>query len=358
MRRGVLLACACALALPATAAAATVSSEGGTVRYVAAPGEANDARLSLSLIDDRWFVVVRGSAPAEPGPGCEPARRSSSAHAQCALDGVGRLVVDLGDGDDEGEFGGGGYHQTPDPALAVELHGGDGNDRLSGTFGADDVALGGAGNDALTGAQALLDGGEGADGIQGSRAAGGPGNDLVRAYYDGDAVLDGGPGQDSVVGGEGDDVIRTRDGEPDVVWCNGGTDVTEADRVDRTADIREDVECDRSEIVRPLVDSALPARLKLDRRGRMIVDLELNKPGCHGSIRLARLGWLGGDPVGFPSGPRTRFRTGPTQRKVRVRVRLSRQQRRFLATGRYEDWIFYVDFRDPLGRRTRQYAGG
>ena len=121
------------------------------------------------------------------------------------------------------------------------LRGGDGFDRLHGGPGAD-TANGNAGND-------LLSGGAGPD-----NQSGGPGDDTIFANRGVDTTS-GGRGQRHAVrarapgrprpprhhgrhvrGDEGDDTIRVRDGEQDIVNCGPGTDTAFLDFKDRIED--------------------------------------------------------------------------------------------------------------------------
>jgi hemolysin type calcium-binding protein len=119
------------LAAPASAHAATAELDAGTLRVIAAPGEANaviitDGPAGPTVTDD--------GAPLAVVPGC------------CL--GATRIEVDLGDGDDT---------LTLNTTLPATVSGGDG----------DDVLIGGAADD-------RLDGGTGAD-----IAQGGGGDDTI-----------------------------------------------------------------------------------------------------------------------------------------------------------------------------------
>jgi hypothetical protein len=86
-------------------------------------------------------------------------------------------------------------------AVARELKGGPGDDRLAGTNRADKL-YGRGGNDTLLGRR-------------------------------GRDVLVGGSGEDRLIGGRGNDVIRARDGEPDLIRCGPGRrDVAIVDEVE------------------------------------------------------------------------------------------------------------------------------
>jgi Ca2+-binding RTX toxin-like protein len=89
----------------------------------------------------------------------------------------------------------------------VVIDGGEGNDLIRGSWGAD-ILIGGPGNDRIEGYQS------------GDQIDGGPGNDDITAS-DGPDVVTGGPGSDIFVLGSGDDVVFADDGEADG-QINGG----------------------------------------------------------------------------------------------------------------------------------------
>lgn len=92
----------------------------------------------------------------------------------------------------------------------VTLSGLGGNDRLTGTFGAD-VIEGGVGSDTLSGSKGN------------DKVGGGPGNDFLRDES----------GDDRLVGGAGNDTLMAQDGKGgDVVSGGMGRDVCYADRGD------------------------------------------------------------------------------------------------------------------------------
>src|SRR5207302_6080368 len=134
------------------------------------------------------------------------------------------LKIDLGQGDDSFDIlstsastvsavnGNGGadtIHVIASAANAI-VDGGDGNDTLTGSPGADTI-WGGAGND-------HLNGGGGADQI-----FGGLGDDELTATGSVGANLDGGDGDDTINGSEGDDIIHGGAGL-DHIYGNGGND--------------------------------------------------------------------------------------------------------------------------------------
>jgi RTX calcium-binding nonapeptide repeat (4 copies) len=192
------------LASGASAHAATVTVENGTLRVIAAPGEINA------------ITVAPAPAPAEPGTltvndGAAPTVIAAGATA---------VYADLGDGDDSIRLtaalpahllGGAGNDTVAvesatlllDPTLspAVTLEGGEGDDALTGSGGSD-VLLGSEGNDTLVGA-------DGADRLD---AAGGS------------DTADGGPGRDAIV---------LLDELADTAWCGSGRDRVRAEVLDQ-----------------------------------------------------------------------------------------------------------------------------
>jgi hypothetical protein len=96
---------------------------------------------------------------------------------------------------------------------------------VDGTVQGDNVLAGSAADNVLFGHRGsdVVRGGAGNDELWGSLDVGPGGTD----------VLDGGPGLDDFRGSEGDDVIRARDGLPDLrISCHGGNDIVHADPVD------------------------------------------------------------------------------------------------------------------------------
>ncbi|MGH9258766.1 MAG: FlgD immunoglobulin-like domain containing protein, partial [Acidimicrobiales bacterium] len=117
--------------------------------------------------------------------------------------GVTKVVADGGVGNDTIDLGG------LNSSVVAEIHGGDGNDTLTGGAAAD-MLFGDAGNDQLFGNAGAdsLDGGIGADQLHGhdhnDRLTAGAGNDTLFGGGGSD-FLDGGPGNDQMDGGDGDD---------------------------------------------------------------------------------------------------------------------------------------------------------
>src|SRR3954463_6974334 len=162
--------------LPAYASAGPVSASGGTVTFAAAPGETNS--VSVDRLDGALTVNDTG-APPTAGAGC---KQFGTNAAQCPDSGITSLVIDLGDGDDLAGL------QIDATGLDVTIHGGPGNDQLSGpghVFGDD-------GRDSLN-----------ADETVGSVLDGGPGKDRLHGQTMADQLL-GGEGDDELAGGDGD----------------------------------------------------------------------------------------------------------------------------------------------------------
>jgi hypothetical protein len=282
------------LLLPGTAHAADVSVVAGELRFVAAAGRINNVtfveqpagRVTVTrhtgLLDNDAFVA---------GAGCVPDGATAVICAGVTSAGVTSAVVDLGDQGDRIEAG-----DPDDPDNGVDtipltvhagegndavvtgprndvVDGGSGNDELDG-FTGDDQLAGGDGNDRLepnTGTDSMT-GGDGIDiaaygkrnaptlTLDGAANDGDPGeNDLVASDVEGlegfadpanqvtlvgdgranrltvvggRGVITAGEGPDVLEGGPQDDTLNARDGSPDTVLCNGGTDTVFADTLD------------------------------------------------------------------------------------------------------------------------------
>jgi Ca2+-binding RTX toxin-like protein len=119
----------------------------------------------------------------------------------------------------------GGTHHIVGTQRADEIDGTPQADHIEGLGGADHIS-GHGGND-------VIDAGAGFD-----RVNGGGGNDRLLSAPGG-AVLKGGKGRDEfnmvngeTVGGEGNDVIRARDGQLDEINCGPGDDKAYVDRAE------------------------------------------------------------------------------------------------------------------------------
>ena len=189
-------ALALAAAIPAAADAATVTYEGDTVYYRAAPGEKNSTGPSEGLFDTSRLRL------SDQVPINAPADRCQSYDGWVECEWPSKVVFDLGDGDDSVSF------TSSTKNIAYEVYGGDGDDWLEGySIYAPDQAQ-------------LLDGGPGKDKIDGDRGA-----DIVRGGP-GDDELEGGAGSDTVEGGDGNDLLMP-DGfeDPSSDTVDGGAGV-------------------------------------------------------------------------------------------------------------------------------------
>lgn len=173
------------------------------------------------------------------GPGNE---RLRGTNAVDQIDGNGGNDRIFGRGADDRLTGGTGHDRIFGDVGNDTLRGGDARDRLFGGAG-NDNAFGEDGNDRIVGGTGddVQEGGAGNDvifanpGVDTSR--GGEGNDILWALARSDVQ---GPGVDQVGdtldGGPGDDRFRTRDGEVDRITCGAGTDRADLDPVDVIAD--------------------------------------------------------------------------------------------------------------------------
>jgi Ca2+-binding RTX toxin-like protein len=170
-----------------SAQAATLASGGGTIVYIADPGERNDV-----LVDTA--VLFGGSVPvytfkdADANPitiGVGPCEFINEV-ATCRQDGIGSLIIDAHDRDDTAQ-------------VSETVH-----------IGA--LMIGGRGNDTLIG---------------------GLGNDILKGNDNRDS-LRGRDGADVYKGGRGRDNLQTLDGIRDVfISCgDGGGDVLRKDKID------------------------------------------------------------------------------------------------------------------------------
>lgn len=193
---------AAALALTAVAAAPAMATsvryEGDTLIYT---GSASNEIVYLSEAYERpgRIVVTDNTEIDGPADRCTPV----SDGLEC--DAPARVRLELGGGSDRGAF----LNAFP-AGIAVEMHGGDGDDTLDGYVD--------------EGRPELLDGGAG--------------DDLVRGFGGDDVVL-GGDGADELSGGAGDDELRGGEGDDDLTGDDGaapGRDVIDGgpgyDRVD------------------------------------------------------------------------------------------------------------------------------
>lgn len=237
-----LLALVVSAALSGTADAATLTLDGSTHRYAAAPGEVNTPSVARSWVSPYEQLFSETSAPITMLEGCV-----SGEAIVCT---TGPWIVDLGDRDDRADivpfssdstvYGGPGNDDFASNGGQAWAHGGRGNDRIlldadNGTYG-----WGGKGRDTL------------ASGAPGAFLNGGDDDDYLAAtgsYSLG--ALDGGSGDDTIVapssraqagGGPGDDVIIT---SPRAVGVSGGSG---DDRITSGSDIQAGSGADRIDL--------------------------------------------------------------------------------------------------------------
>jgi hypothetical protein len=303
MVRGIVVVLAFVFALPAAAYAADLSVDAsGVLRYTGSPGKTSNVRFSETGTDtasvQRFPGTGRDDDEITLGAGCTGAN-------PYVCGGVKSAVLDAGDMSDRLEAGwlldddvtfvgltnipvvitgDEGNDVLSGGARDDRIDGGAGNDDLDG-FTGNDTLVGGDGNDDLkpnTGTDTLV-GGDGIDtatfwrrltpsySLDGLRNDGAAGeNDLigtdvenVEAAADTDAQtvtitgdgranrltvqagkanITGGDGADVLEGASQDDTINARDGSPDVVICNGGTDTVLADTLDTISPSCENVQ--------------------------------------------------------------------------------------------------------------------
>ena len=114
-----------------------------------------------------------------------------------AASSVEGINVNGGDGSNTIDLSGVSTTVYNNPALTINVDGGNGHDTIIGSADADDVLDGGHGNDMITA-------GSGANTVLGDH---------------GHDTIDGGDGDDIISGGDGDDVVRNGDGADSI---NGG----------------------------------------------------------------------------------------------------------------------------------------
>lgn len=222
-----IAAAACTqLAGPAQAAGGGKASlVGSTLRYVAAPGDAN--HITVTGVGE--FYYVQDVVPIAAGDGCVHVTLDEKVVACKPLTPTTWIVIDGGDGPD--------YIDNAAEASPAILTGGAGNDRLFGGPASDQLD-GGVGDDELRGAPGddRLIGGPGRDTLVGNPGNdyldGGPGPDHLRGD-DGNDQLFGGRGEDLLEGSAGDDRL---DGNEDVDRLDGGPHVLWDHCVDRPED--------------------------------------------------------------------------------------------------------------------------
>jgi Ca2+-binding RTX toxin-like protein len=209
-------ALALAAAIPAAAQAGTITYEGDTLVYTAAPGEANSTGPWEGVVDGSRVTVSDGFGVTvmSQTDRCAPV----ADRFECEV--PARMVFHLGDGDDAFNV------SSLKWDIPVEVDAGPGNDKLSGyAFGSKSQTHtfdGGPGNDDINGAHGpdVVRGGPGDDKVDGGAGSdtvdGGDGNDTIYGdHFDDPATdsIDGGPGFDYM---ESDYVIPGNDFNPPV----------------------------------------------------------------------------------------------------------------------------------------------
>jgi Ca2+-binding RTX toxin-like protein len=185
------------------AQAATITSGGSTLRYVAAPGETND--IALTAEGKVLVLTDTGAAPSPRLPAqCVQDAASPTLAVRCAAAGAWLVRIELGDGSDFLRA------DVLPHRFTLRVEGGEGDDLVEPGDG-DDQITGGPGNDTLYG-------GYGDDVVNG-----GEGDNYVRGN-DGDDDLRAGSGLDFVIGDNGNDVLRAG-GEADFIVAGNGDDV-------------------------------------------------------------------------------------------------------------------------------------
>jgi hypothetical protein len=293
MVRGIAVVLALVFALPASARAADVTFSDGVLHYTGAPGLVSNVTFDESLVTPGNVTLTRVTDDSDSFGTVTGCSQGSPTVVTCA--GVTSAVIDAGDMSDrvtayavdkDGNrsfglntiqvtlVGGEGNDALAGGARTDSIDGGAGDDTIDG-FAGDDTLRGGDGNDELkpnTGSDTLL-GGDGIDtatygrrstpsySLDGLRNDGAAGeNDLIGTDIEnvdaaadidsqtvtltgdgranrltvqaGRGVIIGGDGADVLEGASQDDTINSRDGSPDVVICNGGTDTVLADTLD------------------------------------------------------------------------------------------------------------------------------
>jgi Ca2+-binding RTX toxin-like protein len=258
------------------ALAGTVSVDGRSLLFTAAPGEVNDA-----IIDNyhRPTALVDFGAPLVAGPGCRQATpiecdlwsdetaylgdRDDKARLNSYLDSsvYGEAGNDTiaSDGEIGWAYGGTGADTIRATGNGAGAYGGPGPDHIEGGGTESGFMKGEEGKDVLTqtritrSCRSDLDGGPGADRLVGYACTlliGGPGSDALTVYLSGEGAdragrFDGGPGGDYIVGGLGPDKIDAGPGPDfiqaaadrvgDTVVCGTGQDTVRADPLDIVA---------------------------------------------------------------------------------------------------------------------------
>jgi hypothetical protein len=261
MTRRIVVAAALMLAAPASADAATLTSGGATLTYSAAAGRTSNVTFTQGV---GGVTVTRAGADNDPITATGCAETVPGVQFTCA--GITAVVADAKDGDDTLNAagltdaratltGGAGNDVLTGGAGDDTLDGGDGDDSLAGNAGADSIS-GGPGLDRATftgtplsiSLNDVADDGTPNEGdnvhsdvedVLAVTGAGGratiTGSDAgnILGIGGGGGTITGAAGSDTLQGGPEADRIDARDGYPDRVSCNAGTDTVLADQLDQ-----------------------------------------------------------------------------------------------------------------------------
>jgi hypothetical protein len=186
MSRAIRIVMAVAAVLLATAAAAVAATVVGTAGPDTLTGTPGADALYGGAGDDRLDGLA-GIDDLDGGPGADDLHGGAGQDAVSYGGRAEAVTVTLDDKPDDGAAG-----ERDDVHRDIEdIYGGDGDDTLTGSSGANTID-------------------------------GGPANDTIV----------GGKGTDGLYGGPGDDAIDSKDGTVDTVDCGPGSDIVDADRAD------------------------------------------------------------------------------------------------------------------------------